>query len=100
MRLNAAVTPSASDSIVVQPRWPLDLEQSLLAAYRGNPELEAILERNPELPGVRLHLGIVHYRMGDATQAREEWSRCLHHDPNDLRARAYLAAVGFAGTAS
>jgi outer membrane protein TolC len=28
---------------VVQPRWPLDLEASLLAAYRGNPELEAIL---------------------------------------------------------
>jgi outer membrane protein TolC len=37
------VTPNASDPIVVQPRWPLDLEASLLAAYRGNPELEAIL---------------------------------------------------------
>ena len=43
LNLPAAVTPSASDPIVVQPRWPLDLEQSLLAAYRGNPELEAIL---------------------------------------------------------
>ena len=43
LNLPADVTPSASDPIVVQPRWPLDLEQSLLAAYRGNPELEAIL---------------------------------------------------------
>ena len=43
LNLPADVTPSASDPIVVQPRWPLDLEASLLAAYRGNPELEAIL---------------------------------------------------------
>ncbi|MBM5819126.1 MAG: TolC family protein [Cyanobacteria bacterium K_DeepCast_150m_m2_101] len=43
LNLPPAVTPTASDPIVVQPRWPLDLEQSLLAAYRGNPELEAIL---------------------------------------------------------
>jgi len=43
LNLPPAVTPSAKDPIVVQPRWPLNLEQSLLAAYRGNPELEAIL---------------------------------------------------------
>lgn len=43
LNLPPQFTPSASDPIVVQPRWPLDLEQSLLAAYRGNPELEAIL---------------------------------------------------------
>ena len=43
LNLPASVTPSPSDPIVVQPRWPLDLEASLLAAYRGNPELEAIL---------------------------------------------------------
>jgi len=43
LNLPASITPTASDPIVVQPRWPLDLEQSLLAAYRGNPELEAIL---------------------------------------------------------
>ncbi|MCP9781070.1 MULTISPECIES: TolC family protein [Cyanobium] len=43
LNLPAGVTPSPSDPIVVQPRWPLDLEASLLAAYRGNPELEAIL---------------------------------------------------------
>jgi outer membrane factor, OMF family len=43
LNLPTSVTPSPSDPIVVQPRWPLDLEASLLAAYRGNPELEAIL---------------------------------------------------------
>lgn len=43
LNLPASVIPSPSDPIVVQPRWPLDLETSLLAAYRGNPELEAIL---------------------------------------------------------
>ncbi|WP_233128432.1 TolC family protein [Synechococcus sp. 8F6] len=43
LNLPASVTPSPSDPIVVQPRWPLDLDASLLAAYRGNPELEAIL---------------------------------------------------------
>ena len=43
LNLPPQVTPNASDPIVVQPSWPLDLEASLLAAYRGNPELEAIL---------------------------------------------------------
>jgi outer membrane factor, OMF family len=43
LNLPATITPSANDPIVVQPRWPLNLEQSLLEAYRGNPELEAIL---------------------------------------------------------
>ena len=43
LNLPATVTPSASDPIAVMPQWPLNLEQSLLAAYRGNPELEAIL---------------------------------------------------------
>ncbi|MEZ4415131.1 MAG: tetratricopeptide repeat protein [Gemmatimonadota bacterium] len=66
---------------------------------RSRVELEAILERNPELPGVRLHLGIVHYRMGDLGRAREEWARCIEEDPTDVRARAYLAAVGFAESA-
>lgn len=49
LNLPADVTPSASDPIVVQPRWPLNLEQSLLAAYRGNPELEAILATRQSL---------------------------------------------------
>jgi outer membrane protein TolC len=49
LNLPATVTPTPSDPIVVQPRWPLDLEASLLAAYRGNPELEAILATRTSL---------------------------------------------------
>ena len=43
LNLPTELTPSASDPITPMPRWPLNLESSLLAAYRGNPELEAIL---------------------------------------------------------
>ena len=43
LNLPPNLTPTASDPIVLQPRWPLDLEASLLAAYAGNPELEAVL---------------------------------------------------------
>jgi outer membrane protein TolC len=43
LNLPANLTPSASDPISLQPAWPLDLESSLLAAYKGNPELEAVL---------------------------------------------------------
>jgi outer membrane protein TolC len=43
LNLAPEVTPSASDPISPMPRWPLNLEESLLSAYRGNPELEAIL---------------------------------------------------------
>ena len=43
LNLPAAVTPAARDPITPSPPWPLDLETSLLAAYRGNPELETIL---------------------------------------------------------
>ncbi|MFM7264329.1 MAG: TolC family protein, partial [Cyanobium sp.] len=43
LNLPAAVTPTASDPITPAPAWPLDMEASLLAAYRGNPELEALL---------------------------------------------------------
>lgn len=42
LNLPATVTPSASEPINLSPRWPLTLENSLLAAYRDNPELEAI----------------------------------------------------------
>ena len=43
LNLPPQLTPSAADPITPMPRWPLDLEASLLAAYRGNPELEALL---------------------------------------------------------
>ncbi len=43
LNLPPQFTPVAGDPIRVQPRWPLDLEKSILAAYAGNPALEAIL---------------------------------------------------------
>ncbi|MEB3316786.1 MAG: TolC family protein [Cyanobacteriota bacterium] len=43
LNLPPGITPVAADPIRLQGRWPLDLERSLLAAYRGNPELEAVL---------------------------------------------------------
>ncbi|TCD55339.1 TolC family protein [Synechococcus sp. BS56D] len=43
LNLPASVTPSAADPISLQPAWPMNLEQTLLAAYDNNPELEAIL---------------------------------------------------------
>jgi outer membrane protein TolC len=43
LNLPPQLTPAASDPIRLPPRWPLDLETSLLASYRDNPELEALL---------------------------------------------------------
>ena len=43
LNLPLDINPSASDPIALQSRWPLNLEQSLLAAYQDNPELQAIL---------------------------------------------------------
>jgi outer membrane protein TolC len=43
LNLPPDLTAAATDPIRLQPRWPLDLEASLLASYRDNPELEAIL---------------------------------------------------------
>ena len=43
LNLSNEVTPSAQDPISLQPRWPLNLEKTVLAAYDDNPELTAIL---------------------------------------------------------
>ncbi|AFY28103.1 TolC family protein [Cyanobium gracile] len=43
LNLPPQLTPTASDPIRLQPRWPLDLEASLLASFRDNPELEGLL---------------------------------------------------------
>ena len=43
LNLPPEINPSANDPIALQARWPLNLEQSLLAAYQDNPELQAIL---------------------------------------------------------
>ncbi len=49
LNLPPAITPAAADAITPMPRWPLDLEASLLAAYRGNPELETLLSAREAL---------------------------------------------------
>ena len=43
LNLSSEIIPSASDPISLQPRWPLNLERTVLAAYDDNPELTAIL---------------------------------------------------------
>jgi OMF family outer membrane factor len=54
LNLPPEITPAAADPIRLQARWPLDLEHSLLAAYRGNPELEAVLAARQALAEERL----------------------------------------------
>ena len=53
-----------------------------------------ILEKNPRFTGARLRLGVVLRRKGDEAGARDEWERCAAEDPGDMRAKAYLAALG------
>ena len=43
LNVDPQISVTTADPIEPMPSWPLDLEASLLAAYRGNPELEAIL---------------------------------------------------------
>lgn len=78
----------------------LDIRARLGAAYletadfeQAREELEAILSRNPDLTGARIQLGVVLHRMGEVDAAVAEWMRCQEDDPNDMRARAYLASV-------
>jgi OMF family outer membrane factor len=54
LNLPPEITPAAADPIQLQGRWPLDLERSLLAAFRGNPELEAVLAARQALAEERL----------------------------------------------
>ena len=58
LHLPGGQIPVAAEPIRLTSRWPLDLEASVLAAYRGNPELEAILAARQALA-----------RRGDATAA-------------------------------
>ena len=57
-------------------------------------QLRIILDKNPRFTGARLRLGVVLRRKGDEAGARDEWERCAAEDPGDMRAKAYLAALG------
>lgn len=63
-------------------------------------QLELILQKNPNFTSARLRLGVVLHRQGNEAGARREWQRCVAEDPKDMRAKAYLAAVGGGGTAA
>lgn len=60
----------------------------------AHSQLETILKENPDFTGARLRMGLVRLRLGDRAGAREEWEECLAQDPNDMRARAYMALLG------
>jgi tetratricopeptide (TPR) repeat protein len=57
-------------------------------------QLETILEKNPSFTSARLRLGLALHRQGDEAGARKEWELCVREDPRDMRAKAYLAALG------
>ena len=57
-------------------------------------QLETILDKNPSFTSARLRLGLTLHRQGDEAGARKEWERCVREDPRDMRAKAYLAALG------
>jgi predicted Zn-dependent protease len=60
---------------------------------RAKDELTLILESRPSFVGARVRLGVVLHRLGHDKAAIAEWERCLHDEPTDMRARAYLASV-------
>lgn len=64
------------------------------ALHKAKEELEMILEARPHFVGARMRMGVVLHRLGDNQAAVREWKRCAAEDPEDMRARAYLASVG------
>jgi OMF family outer membrane factor len=67
LNLPPNLTPTASDPVAVLARWPLDLDTSLMEAYRGNPALDTLLatrdallqDRQTTLAALRPRLGVV-----------------------------------------
>ncbi len=92
-------------ALAVRARF-LDIRSKYAEALMGmarwedaQEQLEIILDKNPNFTSARLRLGVVLHRQGDETSARREWARCAEEDPKDMRAKAYLAAVGGGGAA-
>ncbi len=87
-------------ALSVRPRF-MDIRTKLAEAYlelgrveEARRELEFILESRPSFVGARIRLGVALRRLGDVDGAIREWRRCAAEDPDDMRARAYLASVG------
>jgi len=70
------------------------LARLLLEAGRpleAREELERILAEHADFIDAMAALGLAHYLAGDASAAREVWSRCQARRPNNARVEAYLA---------
>jgi len=61
---------------------------------RARAEFEEILDARPGFVAARVRLGAVLLRQDDTAGAIEAWERAVADDPDDMRARAYLASVG------
>ena len=73
------------------------LARLLLEAGRpleAREELERILTEHEDFLDAMASLGLAHYLAGDASAAREVWSRCQARRPNNARVEAYLAMAG------
>ena len=78
------------------PRMP-DVQYSVAQLYlheeqleQARLELEELLSTTPEMTTARNLLGIVYYKLGERTQAKQEWSMAAQQSPSDLTSRAYL----------
>jgi len=87
-------------ALAVRTRF-LDIRSKYAEALLGmgrwkdaQDQLERILEKNPTFTSARLRLGLALHRQGETQAAKREWLRCVDEDPRDMRARAYLAALG------
>jgi tetratricopeptide (TPR) repeat protein len=70
------------------------LARLLLEAGRpleAREELERILAEHADFIDAMASLGLAHYLAGDASAARDVWSRCQARRPNNARVEAYLA---------
>ncbi len=86
-------------AVEVRPRY-LDIRNKLAEALleigqmdRAKAELEYILEQRPGFRTARLRYGVVLQRLGRKQEALKEFERCHEEDPDDLRARAYIASL-------
>ena len=86
-------------AVEVRPRY-LDIRNKLAEALldigeldRARTELEYILQQRPGFHTARLRYGVVLQRLGEDQSALKEFKRCQEEDPNDLRARAYIASI-------
>jgi tetratricopeptide (TPR) repeat protein len=88
-----------SAALQIRPRYAdirSKLAEALIELRRpedAKKHLERILQEKPEFTGARVKLAIALHRLGDDDGARREWKQCHEEDPDDMRIRAFLAAL-------